>query len=158
MSQIQDHLSAEADKIIRSSSAPFGSAVLVNRLSTLSLSIPPVKSNTLVEPIIRRRNQLATDVAPLMQSKGRWIVYQSYLGAAGGVAASWAAYVPPLELITSSTAFGLGLLSVVASIYAGQTRWMKAQKGFWRSWDRTTEMLGSDINVSQQTLRRHRQG
>jgi hypothetical protein len=133
--------------VIRSSESPFASAVLTNRLSTLSLSIPPVQAKTLVEPIRFRQQQLVDEIIPIVQNGARWISYQTYIGALGGVLASWTVYVPPFELVSASTAIGLGMLSITASIWSGQTRWHRVQKSFWRSWERSTDMLSSDIKV-----------
>ncbi|WWC87559.1 uncharacterized protein L201_002449 [Kwoniella dendrophila CBS 6074] len=130
-------------------SHPFTSPLLLNHLSTLSLSIPQLTSKPipLLEPIIIRRNQLLNQSIPNLQSSAQKTLLLTYSTSLLGLSLSWLSYVPPIEIFGSTTAIGLGLLSIVSSIALGQKLWKKAQKKFWRDWFRITAMMKGDLQT-----------
>lgn len=160
LSHLQSSLSSSSDEIIRQLSHtstsptqspphphPFTSPLLANHLSTLSLSIPPLTPTTLLSPILTRRNQLVTQSIPRLQLSAQRALLTTYSTALLGASLSWAAYVPPIEILSAGTAGGLGLLSIVGSLALGQKFWTGAQRKFWRDWNRVTGMLKGDLEV-----------
>lgn len=127
---------------------PLASPILRNHLSTLSLAIPKFNSDTLLECLRRRRSQLEAS-AHRVQTEARKGIFSTAGLAITGLAASWWIYVPPVAALPAVTATGLGALGVVLAIYLGQRRWDRAQKTFWREWDRSTEMLRADLQASR---------
>lgn len=154
MAQLQKSLSTHTDKTLRGLANPralphpLSSPVLINHLSTLTLSIPEFEARTLLLPIQTRRRQLIEKAVPRLQLSAQRTLLAT-CGLSGlGVAASWACYVPPLSLLSSATACGFGLLSVVASLALGQRWWSKAQRTFWKDWERITGMLRGDLQTT----------
>ncbi|WVQ83505.1 hypothetical protein IAT38_005646 [Cryptococcus sp. DSM 104549] len=164
LSHLQLSLSKSADRTIRqlshppspthatsspatTSPHPFTSPLLTNHLSTLSLSIPPLTPTSLLSPLSSRRTQLLTTSIPRLQTSASRALLTTYSTALLGCSLSWVAYVPPVEILSAGTAGGLGLLGVVASLAWGQRLWGKAQKKFWKDWDRVTGMLKGDLET-----------
>lgn len=153
LAQLQASLGDAADNTARQltktggemAGHPFSSPLLINHLSSLSLSIPRVSPNTLLQPVTSRRTQLLGTMVPKLQISAQRTLLSSYALSLVGCSASWCAYVQPLELISSSTAFGTGLLSIVSGVALGQQIWAKAQKRWWKDWDRVTQMLKEDL-------------
>ncbi|RSH94350.1 hypothetical protein EHS25_004153 [Saitozyma podzolica] len=81
-----------------------------------------------------------------LRSEDAWVP-RTYSVAATGIFASWAAYVEPLSLLSSETALGCGTLSVAASLVLGQSLWKRAERRFWKDFDRIVEMLQHDLQV-----------
>lgn len=131
---------------------PLASPVLRNHLSSLSLSIPSITSDTLLEPLRRRRRQLIEVSVHELQTKARSILVNTSGLMVAGIAASWWMYVPPVAALTAMSATALGILSLVGSIYLGQRRWNHAQSLFWQAWDRSTQMLKGDLQASALTF------
>ncbi|ODN97240.1 hypothetical protein L198_03803 [Cryptococcus wingfieldii CBS 7118] len=170
LSQLQQSLSSSSDEILRQlahpsrqrhiSAAtrgnPLSSPLLANHLSTLSLSIPTLTPAHLLSPILTRRNQLISQSIPRLQISAQRSLLTTYSTTILGVTGSWIGSVAPLELFSTSTAGGLGVLSVVASLALGQTLWARAQKRFWKDWDRITGMLKGDLETRlDTTLKTH---
>ncbi|TYJ59017.1 hypothetical protein B9479_000005 [Cryptococcus floricola] len=170
LSQLQQSLSSSSDEILRQlahpsrqrhiSAAtrgnPLSSPLLANHLSTLSLSIPTLTPAHLLSPIITRRNQLISQSIPRLQISAQRSLLTTYSTTILGVTGSWIGSVAPLELFSTSTAGGLGVLSVVASLALGQTLWARAQKRFWKDWERITGMLKGDLETRlDTTLKTH---
>jgi hypothetical protein len=126
-------------------SHPLSSPLLVNHLSTLSLSIPDLSPTTLLLPLQQRRQQIVNVAVSRLQTSARHALLTTLTLAATGIFSSWWAYVPPVELLSASTAGALGVLSVVSAAALGQNRWGKAQSRFWQEWDRATGMLRGDL-------------
>jgi hypothetical protein len=158
LNQLQSQLSAETDTTIRRLSSkslrsedgvthPFSSPLLLNHLSSLSLSVHPFDPSTLVDPIRIRRHQLIQQAVPRLQLSAQRGFLGTYSVAATGIFASWAAYVEPLSLLSSETALGCGTLSVAASLVLGQSLWKRAERRFWKDFDRIVEMLQHDLQV-----------
>ncbi|ORY25235.1 hypothetical protein BCR39DRAFT_544538 [Naematelia encephala] len=126
---------------------PFSSPLLINHLRSLSLSIPDLRSDSLTRPITARRDQLSSISGTQLQRSANRALLTTYSMAAAGVVSSWAAYVPPLAVLSSGSAAGLAILSVVASLALGQRLWARAQKHFWRDWSRITSMLKGDLET-----------
>lgn len=109
------------------------------------MAVPSFSPTTLVSPLHQRRQQLvAISTLHLQQSATRALL-ATYSLAFSGILSSWWAYVPPVAAISSTTAIGLGLLSVVSSAALGQKRWAHAQGKFWKEWDSVTSMLRGDL-------------
>lgn len=157
---MQQNISHETDDKLRqlaktrSTSPSLSSPVLVNHLSTLALSIPAFEPASLLAPLTKRRDQLLRESVPRLQSSAQRSLVSTLGVGAGGMAASWAAYVPPLALLSEATAAGLGLLSVIAALALGQRSWAKAQQRFWHDWGRVTSMLRGDLQVRHRGSRR----
>lgn len=161
LSELQGSLGASADRTARQLSSsrtpqgseanvaghPFSSPLLLNHLSSLGLSIPPVEPRTLLPPLTSRRNQLLSTVVPRLQVSAQRSLLTTYALSLAGVSASWVACVPPLALISGYTATALGLLSVVGGLALGQRFWARAQRRFWKDWARVTDMLKDDLVV-----------
>ncbi|WWC68938.1 uncharacterized protein I206_102874 [Kwoniella pini CBS 10737] len=156
LSNLQLHLDHNSDHIIRqlshstntsTSTHPFTSPLLLNHLSTLSLSIPPLSPTSLLAPITTRREQLLNQSIPRLHSSAQRALLTTYATSLLGVSLSWMSYVPPMTLISGATATGLGILSIVASLAFGQRLWGKAQKKFWRDWKRITNMMKGDLET-----------
>ncbi|OCF42512.1 hypothetical protein I317_03628 [Kwoniella heveanensis CBS 569] len=156
LSQLQSSLDMTSDQTIRklshpshtpSSTHPFTSPLLLNHLSTLSLSIPPLTPTTLLTPILTRREQLLAQSVPRLQASAQRALLTTYSTALLSMSLSWMSYVPPLTLTSAPTAVGLGLLGVVASLAWGQRMWGKAQKKFWKDWTRITGMMKGDLET-----------
>lgn len=158
LNQLQSQLSAETDTTIRRLSSkslrseggvthPFSSPLLLNHLSSLSLSVHPFDPSTLVDPIRIRRRQLIQQAVPRLQLSAQRGFLGTYSVAATGIFVSWAAYVEPLSLLSSETALGCGTLSVAASLVLGQSLWKRAERRFWKDFDRIVEMLQHDLQV-----------
>lgn len=155
LSQLQTALGSRADNTARTLSIrpskstetghPFTSPVLMNHLKSLALSIPPVTPTTLLPPVTTRRQQLLTTAVPRLQVSAQRALLSTYALAFLGVSGSWCLCVPPLSMLSTYTSVGLGALSVVASLALGQTLWAKAQKRWWKDWDRVTAMLKDDL-------------
>jgi hypothetical protein len=151
LSQVRHNLEAQTDATVRKlsnitvSSTPLASPLLVNRLSTISLSIPSFSPTTLVSPLQQRRQQLVDISTNRLQRSASRALLATYGLAFSGLLSSWWAYVPPVAAISSTTAIGLGLLSIVSSAALGQNRWARAQHSFWQEWDRITRMLRGDL-------------
>ena len=122
--------------------------MLLNHLSTLSLSVPPLESSSFLSPIEKRRQQLVTQSVPRLQLSAQRSLLFTLAVAASGIAGSWVAFIPPFSLVSGATATGLGLLSIVGSLALGQRLWGKAQRKFWDDWKRITHMLRGDLKVS----------
>nr|ODN98663.1 hypothetical protein L204_02627 [Cryptococcus depauperatus CBS 7855] len=161
LAQLQTNLSLTSDKIVkllshqhstRTSIHPFNSPLLANQLSTLSLSIPPLTPTTLLHPISTRRSQLLSLSLPRLQLSAQRTLLTTYSIAFCGASLSWVAYVPPVELFSAGTATGLGLLSIMGSLAAGQKLWERAQKSFWKDWKRVTRMLKGDLKAQLDTV------
>jgi hypothetical protein len=159
LAQLQTQLNAESDDLVRQLAAtpgtsktlgshPFSSPLLVNRLSTLSLAIPVLTPFSLLEPIYRRRKQLSEVSVQRLHRTARASMLVTYGASASGALFSWLAQLDPLALVSSETAIGLGILSLVASVAAGQRLWHIAQRRFWKDFDRVTKMLEGDLKVS----------
>lgn len=153
MAQLQKSLSTRTDDTLkrlanpRALPHPLSSPVLINHLSTLTLSIPEYEATTLLLPIVTRRRQLIQKAVPRLQLSAQRNLL-STLGFGGlGVAASWASYVAPLSLVSGVTACGCGLLSIVTGLALGQRWWTRAQRNFWRDWERITGMLRGDLQT-----------
>lgn len=159
LSQMQGQLTIESDNLVRRLALeparsrtlglhPFSSPLLVNRLSTLSLAIPQLVPESLLQPLYDRRKQLSnTSVARLHWSAQKAMLL-TYCTSAIGILFSWGGSVGPLVLVSEGTALGLGLLSVLGSLAVGQRMWHAAQKRFWRDFDRVTRMLEGELKVS----------
>ncbi|WVF66729.1 hypothetical protein IAT40_001471 [Kwoniella sp. CBS 6097] len=160
LSQLQTSLDTSSDQTIRklshshpshtstpTSTHPFTSPLLLNHLSTLSLSIPPLSPTTLLTPILTRREQLLVQSVPRLQTSAQKALLTTYSTALLGMSLSWMSYVPPLSLTSAPTAVGLGLLGVVASLALGQRMWGKAQRKFWKDWTRITGMMKGDLET-----------
>lgn len=153
LAQLQASLGDAADSTARqltkaggeAAGHPFSSPLLINHLSSLSLSIPRVSPSTLLQPVTSRRSQMLGTMVPKLQISAQRTLLSTYALSLAGVSASWCAYVQPLELISSSTAIGTGLLSLVSGVALGQQIWAKAQKRWWKDWDRVTNMLKDDL-------------
>ncbi|WVW79700.1 hypothetical protein I302_101670 [Kwoniella bestiolae CBS 10118] len=162
LSHLQLQLNTLSDHTIRqlshstssTSTHPFTSPLLLNHLSTLSLSIPPLTPTSLTSPISTRRQQLLTQSIPRLHSSAQRALLTTYATSLLGVSLSWMSYVPPIALTSASTALGLGILSVVASLALGQRLWGKAQKKFWRDWKRITGMMKGDLETRFDTALR----
>lgn len=96
-------------------------------------------------PLQQRRQQLVSVSINHLQKSASRALLTTYGFAASGIFASWWAYVPPVAAISSTTAIGLGLLSIVSSAALGQNRWGRAQHSFWQEWNRITGMLREDL-------------
>ncbi|ODN76969.1 hypothetical protein L202_05532 [Cryptococcus amylolentus CBS 6039] len=170
LSQLQQSLSSSSDETLRqlahpsrqryiaaaTRGNPLSSPLLANYLSTLSLSIPTLTPAHLLSPILTRRNQLISQSIPRLQISAQRSLLTTYSTTILGVTGSWIGSVAPLELFSTSTAGGLGVLSVVASLALGQTLWARAQKRFWKDWDRITGMLKGDLETKfDTTLKTH---
>ena len=153
LARVQQIISHETDdKLrqlakVRTTSPSLSSPLLVNHLSTLALSIPALEPTSLLAPLTVRREQLLRESVPRLQSSAQRSLVTTLGVSASGLAASWAAYVPPLALLSEATASGLGILSVVAALALGQRSWGQAQKRFWEDWGRITSMLRGDLQV-----------
>ncbi|WWC59932.1 uncharacterized protein I303_102495 [Kwoniella dejecticola CBS 10117] len=156
LSNLQLHLDHKSDHTIRrlshpthtpSTTHPFTSPLLLNHLSTLSLSIPPLSPTSLLTPISTRRDQLLNQSIPRLHSSAQRALLTTYATSLLGVSLSWISYVPPISLNSGATAAGLGILSIVASLALGQRLWGKAQKKFWRDWKRITHMMKGDLET-----------
>ncbi|KAL1410163.1 hypothetical protein Q8F55_004168 [Vanrija albida] len=159
LSELQGALGVSADRTARQLSSsrtpqgseanvaghPFSSPLLLNHLSSLGLSIPPVEPRTLLPPLTSRRAQLLSTVVPRLQVSAQRSLLTTYALSLAGVSASWVACVPPLSLISGYTATGLGLLAVVGGLALGQRFWARAQCRFWKDWARVTDMLKDDL-------------
>lgn len=153
LAQLQSNLGDAADKTAReltkaggeAAGHPFSSPLLINHLSSLSLAIPRVLPNTLLQPVMSRRSQMLGTMVPKLQISAQRTLLSSYALSLFGCSASWCAAVQPLELITTYTAVGTGLLSIVSGLALGQRFWARAQKKWWKDWDRVTNMLKDDL-------------
>ncbi|WWC98869.1 hypothetical protein V866_005763 [Kwoniella sp. B9012] len=164
LSHLQIQLDQLSDHTIRqlshsqshstSTTHPFTSPLLLNHLSTLSLSVPPLTPTSLTSPILTRREQLLTQSIPRLHSSAQRALLTTYATSLLGVSLSWMSYVPPISLTSAPTAVGLGILSVVASLALGQRLWGKAQKKFWRDWKRITGMMKGDLETRFDTALR----
>ncbi|KAK4689708.1 hypothetical protein P7C73_g389, partial [Tremellales sp. Uapishka_1] len=155
---LQTSLEESADKVLRRLSSrsgaqaipvphPFSSSLLLNHLSSLSLSIPPLLPDSFLDPIHSRRRQLLDFSVPRLQLSAQRALLSTYAISLGGTFASWLLYVPPFSIVSGSTAAGLGILCVLSSLLLGQRLWERSQKRFWRDWDRITKMLKGDLQV-----------
>ncbi|WRT65407.1 uncharacterized protein IL334_002350 [Kwoniella shivajii] len=169
LSNLQFTLDSNSDHIIRqlqsthpsnstsptpNSTHPFTSPLLLNHLSTLSLSIPPLSPASLTTPIIIRRRQLLTQSIPRLHTSAQRALLTTYATSLLGVSSSWMSFVPPISLTSASTAIGLGILSIVASLALGQRLWGRAQRKFWRDWKRITGMMKGDLETRFDTALR----
>ena len=157
--QLQRTMSAQVDATLRhlasrdhsnrSSSSPLLTfPTLLNRLSTLSMSVPPVEPQVLLEPISMRRRQILTDTVPRLQRAAHRILFTSGTLGILGAAGAWMAYITPVSTLSASTAVALGALSAVSSAALGQRMWSRAQVQFWKDWNRITMMMREDLQVS----------
>ncbi|WVR04094.1 hypothetical protein IAU60_001093 [Kwoniella sp. DSM 27419] len=160
LSYLQKSLDHSSDQTIRqlshsshspTSSHPFTSPLLLNHLSTLSLSVPPLLSTSLLTPILTRREQLLTQSIPRLHASAQRALLTTYSTSLVGASLSWMSYVDPIHLTSAPTAAGLGILSVVSSLALGQKLWAKAQSKFWRDWKRITGMLKGDLETRFET-------
>jgi hypothetical protein len=156
LAQLQETLSIETDRRLRELSAhrrpdgqpgPFTSPVLLNHLSTLSLSVPPMDASSLLGPIAQRRRQLLDESVSRLRLSAQRSLLSTLFFASSGAAVSWALCVPPLSLISAATAAGLGVLSLVSAVALGQKFWSRTQQRFWADWQRVTSMLKGDLQV-----------
>jgi hypothetical protein len=124
---------------------PFCSPVLLNHLDSLALSVPPVTARTLLAPVTARRTQLLTTAVPRLQvGAQRALLASAGLGLASA-AGAWTLAVPPLQLISGNTAFATALLGIVGALALGQNLGARAQRRWWRDWNRVTDMLKEDL-------------
>jgi len=73
----------------------------------------------------------------------------TYVTTTGGVLLSWIAQLEPLAVLSTETAAGLGILAIISSLALGQRVWGRAQRRFWKDFDRITKMLEGDLKVGR---------
>ncbi|EIW69179.1 hypothetical protein TREMEDRAFT_44343 [Tremella mesenterica DSM 1558] len=154
LAEVQAQLSRTADETVRKLSSPqsytcpshpLTSPVLLNHLSALSLSIPPLSPASLHHALRQRRDELLAACLPRLHKAASRSVLASYAIASSSIMSTWIMAVPPIQVISPGLAFGLGLLSVLSSIALGQRQWNRAQKVFWRDWERSTKVIREDL-------------
>lgn len=151
LAQIQEGISSDVDKTLRQFSGlqPANTAVLSNHLASLSVSIPTITPDCLTGPIEARRHQLLDTSASRLHRSAQRALGGTVSLSALSAALSWASTLPSIELLSVDTAVGLAGLGIVGSFALGQRAWLKAQRRFWRDWDRVISMLRGDLQASR---------
>ena len=115
----------------------------MNQLSQLDRDARLTPSE-LTPPIEARRAQVLVSSVPAIQRRAMRTTITGWSTTFLSASASWTAAVP-LELIDAPTATGLGLLGGMVSLRWAVGAWAKAQRAFWRDWDRVEQGLEEDL-------------
>lgn len=115
----------------------------MNQLSQLDRDARLTPSE-LTPPIEARRAQVLVSSVPAIQRRAMRTTITGWSTTFLSASASWTAAVP-LELIDAPTATGLGLLGGMVSLRWAVGAWAKAQRAFWRDWERVEQGLEEDL-------------
>ncbi|ORX36434.1 hypothetical protein BD324DRAFT_628816 [Kockovaella imperatae] len=143
-------LMSEADRALTMSSrVDCGPSALVqNELAILARG--PKNSNNLRALISCPDQEVLDRLVPRLQRSADKASIAMLAMGSMGISVSWAA--TQLDILTGTTGAACSLLGILCGVRLGQHLWHRAQRLFWKDWDRITVLLSEECESQVSTL------